>query len=303
VEAEFARRHGRVAGGRVAVLGMGKLGSRELTAGSDVDLILLYDHDADADESDGDKQLASSHYYARLTQRLIAAVSAPTAEGVLYELDLRLRPSGNKGPVATHVDAFRKYQREQAWTWEHMALTRARPVAGDAGLLAEVETDIETILAMKRDAAKIAADAAEMRALIEQEKPPRDIWDVKLIPGGLIDLEFIAQVAVLIRRVAPGAARQDTAAVLSSLDPGFAEPQAKADLAEAFTLYSRVTQMVRLCLTGPLDRKEVPPGLADLLAAATDLPDLSVLEAHIKETSRKVRSHFDLLLRSKRGRR
>ena len=96
----------RVRAARVAILGMGKLGSRELTAGSDVDLILLYDHDADAEESDGDKPLAPSHYFARLTQRLIAAVSAPTAEGVLYELDLRLRPSGNKGPVATHIDAF-----------------------------------------------------------------------------------------------------------------------------------------------------------------------------------------------------
>ena len=134
VQAEFARRHGRVAGGRVAILGMGKLGSRELTAGSDVDLILLYDHDAEADESDGAKPLAPSHYYARMTQRLIAAVSAPTAEGVLYELDLRLRPSGNKGPVATHVDAFKKYQRGEAWTWEHMALTRARVVAGDPEL-------------------------------------------------------------------------------------------------------------------------------------------------------------------------
>ena len=134
VEAEFARRHGDVAGGRVAILGMGKLGSRELTAGSDVDLILLYDHDADAEESDGEKPLAPSHYYTRMTQRLIAAVSAPTAEGVLYELDLRLRPSGNKGPVATHIDSFKKYQREDAWGWEHMALTRARTVAGDRRL-------------------------------------------------------------------------------------------------------------------------------------------------------------------------
>lgn len=114
---EFAQRHGRIPGGRIALLGMGKLGSRELTAGSDVDLILLYDHDEQAEESDGEKPLAPSHYFARLTQRLIAAVSAPTAEGVLYELDLRLRPSGNKGPVATHVDAFRKYQRQEAWTW------------------------------------------------------------------------------------------------------------------------------------------------------------------------------------------
>ncbi|TIL77025.1 MAG: bifunctional [glutamine synthetase] adenylyltransferase/[glutamine synthetase]-adenylyl-L-tyrosine phosphorylase, partial [Mesorhizobium sp.] len=147
VIAEFALRHGRIAGGTVALLGMGKLGSRELTAGSDVDLILLYDHDADADESDGDKPLAPSHYYARMTQRLIAAVSAPTAEGVLYELDLRLRPSGNKGPVATHVDAFKKYQRKDAWTWEHMALSRARAIGGDQALCAEVETEVAQVLA------------------------------------------------------------------------------------------------------------------------------------------------------------
>ena len=134
VLAEFAARHGHVAGSKVAILGMGKLGSRELTAGSDVDLILLYDHKANAEESDGPKPLAPSHYFTRLTQRLIAAVSAPTAEGVLYELDLRLRPSGNKGPVATHIESFCKYQRQEAWTWEHMALTRARIVAGDAEL-------------------------------------------------------------------------------------------------------------------------------------------------------------------------
>src|SRR5690606_23498392 len=197
VEAEFRLRHGEVAGGRVAILGMGKLGSRELTAGSDVDLILLYDHDAHAEESDGEKPLAPSHYYARLTQRLIAAVSAPTAEGVLYELDLRLRPSGNKGPVATHVDSFRKYQREDAWTWEHMALTRARAVAGDRAFCEEVEAEVADILARPRDAGKVFGDAAEMRATIAAEKPPRDVWDLKLIPGGQIDLEFIAQCARL----------------------------------------------------------------------------------------------------------
>ncbi len=143
-------------GGTVAILGMGKLGSRELTAGSDVDLILLYDHDADAEASDGEKPLDPLLYYTRLTQRLIAAVSAPTAEGVLYELDLRLRPSGNKGPVATHIEAFRKYQREQAWTWEHMALTRARAVAGDRAFCAEVEAEVEAVLSMPRDRSEAA---------------------------------------------------------------------------------------------------------------------------------------------------
>jgi glutamate-ammonia-ligase adenylyltransferase len=298
---EFATRHGRVPGGRVVILGMGKLGSRELTAGSDVDLILLYDHDADADESDGRKGLASSHYFARLTQRLIAAVSAPTAEGVLYELDLRLRPSGNKGPVATHVDAFSKYQRGEAWTWEHMALTRARIVAGDAGLAAKVETEVTAILELPREAGRVAADAFEMRGMIEQEKPPRDLWDLKLAKGGLIDLEFVAQVASLTGRVDSGRRLVGTRDVLAHLAPDFVDAQARDELVAAHDLYSTLTQIVRLCLTGEFERADVPPGLRDLLLRATDLPDFAVLEAHIEETSRTVRRHFDRLLRARRG--
>jgi glutamate-ammonia-ligase adenylyltransferase len=299
VMVEFAIRHGHVPGGRVAILGMGKLGSRELTAGSDVDLILLYDHDAEAEESDGEKGLASSHYFARMTQRLIAAVSAQTAEGVLYELDLRLRPSGNKGPVATHVDAFKKYQRNDAWTWEHMALTRARPIAGDADLRAEVEAEVEAALSLPRDAGKVFREAAEMRALIEKEKPPRNFWDLKLVPGGLIDLEFIAQSAVLTgNTVAEGGRLTGTAGLLNRLSPDFADAQARQELCDADALYLSLTQMIRLCLTGPFDRKEAPPGLTDLLLRATDLPDIGVLEAHVKETAQRVRKHFGRLLRT-----
>jgi glutamate-ammonia-ligase adenylyltransferase len=297
---EFARRHGRVRGGVVAILGMGKLGSRELTAGSDVDLILLYDHDKDAEWSDGEKPLAPSHYYARLTQRLIAAVSAPTAQGVLYELDLRLRPSGNKGPVATHIESFVKYQREQAWTWEHMALTRARAVAGDAAFLDRVEHEVEAIISRPRDTAKLAKDALDMRALIEEEKPPRDIWDLKLIPGGLIDLEFIAQVATLAGKVTGEGRATGTAETLSRLSPDYADPQIVQELFSSHSLYSALTQIIRLCLTGPLDPDDIPPGLVDLLLRNTDLPEIGVLEAHIKETSRQVRRDFDLLLRGKR---
>lgn len=298
---EFAQRHGRVPGGRVTLLGMGKLGSRELTAGSDVDLILLYDHDEQAEESDGEKPLAPSHYFARLTQRLIAAVSAPTAEGVLYELDLRLRPSGNKGPVATHVDAFRKYQRQEAWTWEQMALTRARAIAGDEALCAEIDAEVTSILAQPRDRAKVAAEAVEMRKLIEQEKPPHDLWDIKLVPGGLIDLEFIAQVATITGQLEGDLRTPGTIQTLARLDSGFAAPEIKQELHDAYSLYLAVTQMIRLCLTSTFERDDVPPGLVDLLLAATDLPDFKVLEAHLKETSQKVRENFDLLLRGKRS--
>jgi len=292
----FAVRHGRVAGGRIVVLGMGKLGSRELTAGSDVDMILLYDHDAGADESDGDRPLAPSHYFARLTQRLIAAVSAPTAEGVLYELDLRLRPSGNKGPVATHIDAFGKYQREEAWTWEHMALTRARVVAGDGGLADEVEREVAAILARPREAARIRREAVEMRDLIGSEKPPQGRWDLKLMPGGLIDLEFIAQVASLTGHVEAKRRLTATADTLAHLAPDFAAPQVRQELGDALALYATLTQIIRLCLTGSVEDDGIPPGLADLLLARTDLPDMNVLEAHVAETARRVRTHFDALL-------
>lgn len=302
VTAEFTLRHGRVRGGEVAILGMGKLGSRELTAGSDVDLILLYDHDEGADESDGDKPLAPSHYYTRLTQRLIAAVSAPTAEGVLYELDLRLRPSGNKGPVATHVDAFRRYQREEAWTWEHMALTRARPIAGDKPLCDRIEADVAALLALPRDTAKVFADAAEMRAVLSEEKPPRDIWDLKLIPGGQIDLEFIAQCARLTGAILPDTwPPTSTGDALGRLTPAFCDVHVRAELLAAYQLYLTLTQIVRLCLTGPLDPKDVPPGLADLLLRSTDLPDLSVLEAHIRETAAQVEAHFQALVCDRKG--
>lgn len=297
VQEEFARVHGRIAGGRAAILGMGKLGSRELTAGSDVDLILLYDHAPEAEESDGVKPLAPSHYYARLTQRLIAAVSAPTAEGVLYELDLRLRPSGNKGPVATHIDAFRKYQRNDAWTWEHMALTRARPVAGDPSLCKEAAEEVQTIVSIPRDPRKIARDARQMRKLLEEEKPAKDIWDLKLIPGGIIDLEFIAQVAALCGFVSAEPRPTATGEVLAALSDSFADAQTRDELAEAHRLYMMLTQILRLCLTGLLDPDDVPPGLADVLLRSVDLPDLRVLEAHIRDTSKKVRAHLERLLK------
>ncbi|MBZ9654988.1 bifunctional [glutamine synthetase] adenylyltransferase/[glutamine synthetase]-adenylyl-L-tyrosine phosphorylase [Phyllobacterium lublinensis] len=299
---EFASKHGRISGGRIAILGMGKLGSRELTAGSDIDLILLYDHDEDAEESDGEKGLAPSQYYMRLTQRLIAALSAPTSEGVLYEVDFRLRPSGNKGPVATHIDAFRKYQRTDAWTWEHMALTRARPVAGDATFFDEIEKNISDILTLPRDVAKIAKDVAEMRAMIEAEKPPSDAWDLKLVAGGIIDLEFIAQFAVLTGNVDGSITAQPTAEVLTRLNPDFSDPATTDSLVEAAHLYTGITQIIRLCLNGDVKREDFPPGLSELLCRACDLPDLERVESQLAETAQSVRRTFDTLLKSARNR-
>ncbi|MBN9269715.1 MAG: bifunctional [glutamine synthetase] adenylyltransferase/[glutamine synthetase]-adenylyl-L-tyrosine phosphorylase, partial [Mesorhizobium sp.] len=173
--------------------------------------------------------------------------------------------------------------------------------AGDEALGREVEAEVAELLALPRDAAKVKAEASDMRAMIEAEKPARDLWDIKLVPGGLIDLEFIAQVAVIIGQLEPGPRVTGTAQILSRLSPSFAEADVKQELGEAYSLYLAVTQMTRLCLTGVFEREDVPPGLSDLLLAVTDLPDFGVLEAHLKETSRKVRQDFDLLLRAKRS--
>ncbi|HEV7255480.1 MAG TPA: bifunctional [glutamine synthetase] adenylyltransferase/[glutamine synthetase]-adenylyl-L-tyrosine phosphorylase [Mesorhizobium sp.] len=297
VEAEFAAKHGRVANGAVALLGMGKLGSRELTAGSDVDLILLYDHAPDAAASDGPKPLAPSLYYARLTQRLIAAVSAPTAEGVLFELDLRLRPSGNMGPVAVAVQTFGRYQRSEAWTWEHMALTRARSVAGDPELCARAEAEAAEVIALPRERAKVLGDAREMRARLLKEKPPRDLWDLKLVRGGLIELEFIAQCANLCGAV-EGSPRRETGEALGRLAPDFASAAQRDALKDAFRLFSALTQIVRLCLTESLDPSAVSPGLTELILRAVDLPDWAVLEAHLKDAQHRVAAIFDEIVGS-----
>jgi glutamate-ammonia-ligase adenylyltransferase len=293
--------HGRFPGGQVAVAGMGKLGSFELTAGSDIDLILLYDYDDTAAESDGEKPLDAVRYFTRITQRLIAAFSAPTAEGVLYEVDMRLRPSGNKGPVATRINAFEKYQREEAWTWEHMALSRARLICGDQSLTAKAEGIIADILSTKRDPGKIALDVAEMRKMIDEEKAPESLWDLKLIPGGVIDIEFIAQYLALI---AP--AKGDVIKV-NGLNTGEAlsvlggKLMAAADLdicLESFRLYTELSQLIRLCIDGLFDPKDAPSGLIELVCRAGDCPDIRTLEGEVKRLSKAVRKIFQAAVKA-----
>jgi [glutamine synthetase] adenylyltransferase / [glutamine synthetase]-adenylyl-L-tyrosine phosphorylase len=291
--------HGRFPGGRVAIVGMGKLGSHELTAGSDVDLILLYDHDDEAPESDGAKPLDPTRYFTRVTQRLIAALSAPTAEGILYDVDMRLRPSGNKGPVATRITAFAKYQRKDAWTWEHLALTRARCICGDASLIGEAEAIFAEVLSEKRDIRKIRKDVEQMRNLIDKEKPPNGIWDFKLIPGGLVDIEFIAQYLALIapaKGVATLPAGTHTIEALKTLGADLMDANDLDRAVEALSLFTEISQIVRLCIEGDFDPREAPAGLVDLVCRDGDYPDLKHLEADIRRLSKAVRLIFQSVI-------
>ncbi|MEQ1715964.1 MAG: bifunctional [glutamine synthetase] adenylyltransferase/[glutamine synthetase]-adenylyl-L-tyrosine phosphorylase [Hyphomicrobium sp.] len=295
VTLELQREHGKIPGGEAVVIAMGKLGGREMTASSDIDLILLYDFTEGAVQSDGARPLAPSHYYSRLTQRLITALSAPTAEGTLYEVDMRLRPSGQKGPMATKLSSFVTYQTDEAWTWEHMAMTRARVIAGSAGMAMRVEAAIAAVLQRSRDRSQIAADVRDMRARIAAEKGTDKIWDLKQVRGGLVDLEFIAQHLQLVAAARhPDVLDQNTLAAVEKLaGAGVLSAADAAALKEAGRLIHALTQIVRLSLDHPFDPDQAPEGLKALLARAAGLPDFAAVEVHLKAALESVVKAFD----------
>jgi len=187
---EFEATHGKIAGSALGILALGRLGGEALTHASDLDLIFLFTGDHSG-ESDGERPLGATRYYNRLTARIVTALSVPTAAGPLYEVDTRLRPSGTQGPLAVTLESFYKYQRESAWTWEHMALTRARPVYGDAQLREQLQSQIWDILRQPREPEELRKAVRKMRLDIVEHKPPKGPLDTKLMEGGLVDWEFI----------------------------------------------------------------------------------------------------------------
>jgi len=270
VEDWLAETHGRVPGGRFAVIGMGKLGSRELTIGSDLDLVFVFDASLDA-KSDGPKPLAAATYYARLSQRVISALTAPTAEGRLFEIDMRLRPSGNAGPVACSLESFDGYQRRTAQVWEHQALTRARAVAGDAGLCRELEATIDDVLTAERDADALARDVAAMRARVFREHGRRDPFELKHHAGGLVTMEFLAQYLVLAHACAhPELLHRTTEDVFREAGRlGLLDTAEVARLVRALRLNHALAAVVRVTVDARFDPAAAPEALqAALLAAA-----------------------------------
>ena len=188
--AEFQATHGRVPGCALLILALGRLGGEALTHASDLDLIFLFTGDHSA-ESDGARPLGATQYYNRLTARIVTALSVPTAAGPLYEVDTRLRPSGTQGPLAVTFESFRKYQRESAWTWEHMALSRARPVYGSTADRTQLKDEICSILKTEREPEVLRKAVRKMRLDIVEHKPPKGPLDTKMMEGGLVDWEFI----------------------------------------------------------------------------------------------------------------
>jgi [glutamine synthetase] adenylyltransferase / [glutamine synthetase]-adenylyl-L-tyrosine phosphorylase len=298
VEENFAKTHGRLRGQESAVLALGKLGGREMTAASDLDLIIVYDFDENEPQSDGARPLYGTQYYARVTQRLVSALAAPTNYGALYNVDMRLRPSGRSGPVATMLGSFESYQENEAWTWEHMALTRARVVSGSPAFAARVERIIRDVLCRQRDKEMITGDVVEMRAAIAAEKGDKERWNLKYVAGGLIDIEFIAQYLQLRHACEmPDVLDTATARVLDKAARlGLLGAEDADVLRPAARLYQNLIQILRLCLAGPFDPKAAGPELLKLLARAADVPDFATLEAHLAETQAKVRTSFVRIL-------
>jgi glutamate-ammonia-ligase adenylyltransferase len=297
VEDELADTVGRMPDGAFAVIAMGKLGGREMTAASDLDLIFVYDAPADA-ESDGAKPLSPVVYYARLAQRFIAALTTPTAAGTLFEVDMRLRPTGNKGPVAVSLESFRRYHAGEAWTWEHLALTRARVISAPDRLREEVEVTIRRALSSRIDEPRLFADARDMRVRLATEFPGKNRWDLKFAPGGLVDIEFIAQTLELAAAPAnPAIVDANTVAALKKLAAGHALAAGDAEtLIAAAGFEGALTQVLRIAVDGTLEPEAATPGLKSLLIRAAGAESFAALEARLAEAQAAVRAIYERVM-------
>jgi glutamate-ammonia-ligase adenylyltransferase len=286
VMARHEQKYGRVRRGAFAVVALGKAGGGEMLAGSDLDLMLIYDH--------APMPAAPTQYFVRLAHALTAALTAQGREGPLYKVDMRLRPSGNQGPVAVSLAAFRRYHATESWTWERLALTRARVLAATPGFAVKLRREIVAALCRPDEAAKIRGDTVAMRDRIAQELPPRGPFDVKTLPGGMLEVAFIAEALQLIHGpAAPALFRANTRAALRGLEAAGYLPEADAAaLVAADFLWRSIQGIDRL--TGLRETATEPPVamLAPLLRA-TATAELGALRRAMGEASRAVRACFE----------
>ncbi|MCY1648677.1 bifunctional [glutamine synthetase] adenylyltransferase/[glutamine synthetase]-adenylyl-L-tyrosine phosphorylase [Caulobacter sp. SL161] len=284
--------------GQVAVVALGKAGSREMTAKSDLDLMTLYAAD-DPRAMSAVKDWSAEVFYARFTQRLISALSAPTSEGALYEVDMKLRPSGAKGPVAVSFAAFEDYYEREAETWELLALTRARVVwASSPDFKVRAEGAIAAALRRPRAWKKTVADVIEMRQLMERERPGKGDWDLKLDPGGLVDIEFAAQFMQLAHAAADGPLRQNTGEALAALrEAGLADPGALSRLEAAWRLEQDLSQLIKVALEDGADVEAEPKAFKALLAKAGGVAQFKSLKPKLAKAKAEARAAYEAVVK------
>ena len=281
-ERETIRRFGP-APGQWSVIGLGKMGGREMTAESDLDLLVIYDAPDRAD---------AQSWFTKFTQRLISALSAETAEGSLYETDMRLRPSGRAGPVATSLASFERYHETQAWTWEHMALTRLRPIVGDAGLGETVQKIAERMI-NSGDPQQRTQDILDMRRRLLREKPSQGQWDLKMRRGGLIDLEFITQHAILTSEPYQKLMPSLEAAHLQLQESGVWSADAHGKIADALTFLQALQQVQRVAHAEIAATSELSNALKDRLCRATGCEDFEQLSHRLEAVAQRVTDIFE----------
>ncbi len=292
VLAEHERRFGAVRGGGIVVVALGKAGSREMMAGSDLDLMLVYDHPPSVLESDGERPLPASQYFARAAQAIVSALTVPTRDGKLYDVDMRLRPSGSKGPVAVSLSALRRYHRESAWTWERLALTRARVVAGPAPLHRRVDAAIRQALRTQH-APDVLGDTVAMRRRVWRDLPPRGPWDAKLRAGGLLEVEFCAQALQVLHARQRGVLHPTTRTSLAALARIGALTEADAALLIGADRIWRTVQGLLRIMLGRTIPEQLPPPVAERVACATGLPaEERALARRLDEVAAGVREVF-----------
>lgn len=293
VAEDFAERHGAPPGRGAVALGMGSLGAGALNASSDLDLIVIYDP-LDEESSQGRRPLSSRPYYARLTQALVTALSAQMAGGRLYEVDMRLRPSGRQGPVATSFEAFQAYQQNDAWTWEHLALVRARVVAttgGEAlGLASEVDAFRVGLLGSARDRGKILADVSDMRARLFEAKPHTSCWDVKRGPGGMTDIELFFEMAALLTGAGSVRIGSQPRVLVKA---GLLEKSDAQALSKAYRLFWRVQSVSRLLSDKVFVPDEAGQGGVDMMLRETSYDSIEELEAYLAKTRAETAALID----------
>ena len=293
----FAAKHGPMPGKGAVVLGMGSLGAGQLNAASDLDLIVIYDADG-VDGSDGKRPLLTRPYYARLTQALITAVTAPMSEGRLYEVDMRLRPSGRQGPVATAMQSFQSYQLDEAWTWEHLALTRARFIAGNPALGDEIERFRIDLLATKGAKAKrmqVVADVADMRARLAEAKPAVDEWEAKLGAGRMQDIELVAETAALLA----GTTALDVASQLAAGErAGWLTAAQHSALTQAYSAFWLLRSTAKLLSETALDMDAIGEGGRGFVLRETGQENLEQLKTMLDTVAAAAHMVVDDVLRS-----
>lgn len=280
--AAFERQHGGFGRPCLAILAMGRLGSRDMTATSDLDLMFVYDVPADHEVSDGERPLPPIQYYTRLSQRILNALTAQTNEGGLHEVDMRLRPSGNAGPLACSLEAFETYQRDSAWTWEHQALTRARVIHGPPDLALRLAGAVRHTLCRRRDPGRLMVDVADMRDRLANHAKPKSVWDFKHLRGGLFDIDFVAQFLCLHHAAdAPQILDPHTGGLLRRLaEAGLLDAADARTLLASQRLMLALQGLMRLALDGSeadFDVAAAPAGLRRLLLAAAEVDDAEAL--------------------------